>query len=129
MRDLYIAIIDDDKGDMDLLTECFEKYHAIAVKGFSSAQKFLDHSFNGGVPCLLVVDLNLPDIRGIDLIDQIKANQALAEIPIIVYTTGYTPREEISCEELQISLFKKPHTVLEWDKIALLMAKHCDSTL
>jgi len=63
------------------------------------------------------------------LIDQIKADPALAEIPIIVYTTSYTPREKISCEDLKIQLLKKPDTVLAWDKVALLMAQHCDKSL
>ena len=129
MQELYIAIIDDDFDDVTLLTECFEKYHSVSVKSFSSAKKFLDHPLNGSTPCLIVVDLNLPDIRGVDLIDQIKANSALANVPIIIYTAGYTPRDKISCDELQIKLYKKPDTALGWEDIALMMAQHCDKTL
>ena len=129
MQDLYIAIIDDDEDDVTLLQECFEKYNFITVKGFSSGQEFLDNVVKASLPCLIVIDLNLHDIRAVDLIDQIKANSQLAEVPIIVYTTAYTPKEQISCEELQIRLLKKPNTILEWDNIALMMVKHCDQSL
>lgn len=125
----YIAIIDDDEDDVRMLTQCFEKYHSISIKGFFSAQQFLDASLNDSLPCLLVVDLNLPDIRGIDLINEIKLKPLLEQIPIIVYTTSYTPRDQVSCKDLKITLLKKPDTVLEWDRIALLMAQHCDSHL
>ena len=129
MQDLYIAIIDDDEDDVHLLKECFEKYNSIQVKSFSTSHAFLDTPMNGSLPCLLVIDLNLPDIRGTDLIDQIKANPTLADVPIIVYTTGYSRSEQVSCEELKIRLLKKPDTVLEWDKIASMMAQHCDKSL
>ena len=129
MQELYIAVVEDDGDDLALLQECFKKYDSILIKGFSSAKKFLDHPLNGSAPCLIVVDLNLPDIRGVDLIDQIKANPALADVPIIVYTAGYTPRDKISCDELQIKLYKKPDTALGWEDIALMMAQHCDKSL
>ena len=129
MQDLYVAIIDDDEEDVTLLKDCFKKYNSISIKSFSTSQKFLDFPLNGSSPCLLVIDLNLPDIRGMDLIDQIKANSRLADIPIIVYTTGYTPKEQVTCEDLKIMLLKKPDTVIKWDEIAYLMAKHCDQSL
>jgi CheY-like chemotaxis protein len=129
MQNLYIAIIDDDEDDVSLLKECFKKYKSIACKGYSTGQKFLDDPFEDGIPCLLVVDLNLPDIRGIDLIDLVKANPLLANIPIIVCTTDYSRTEQINCDDLKITLLKKPDTILEWDEIALMMARHCDQSL
>jgi CheY-like chemotaxis protein len=129
MQDLYIAIVDDDEEDVELLKECFKKYNSIEIRAFANGLDFLENSFNGALPCLLVIDLNLPDIRGIDLIDQIKANPLLSQLPIIVYTTSYSRFEEISCDELKIRLVKKPDTILKWDAIALMMANHCDSSL
>ena len=129
MQELYVAIVDDDEDDVQLLKECFEKYNSIEVRSFSTSQAFLDTPMNGSLPCLLVIDLNLPDIRGVDLIDQIKANPTLADVPIVVYTTSYSRSEQVNCEELKIRLLKKPDTVLEWNKIALIMAQHCDESL
>jgi CheY-like chemotaxis protein len=129
MKELYIAIVDDDEDDVELLKDCFKKYASIEIRDFSSGQAFLENHFGDALPCLLVIDLNLPDIRGIDLIDQIKANSLLSDLPIIVYTTNYTPREQISCDELKIRLVKKPDTFLKWDEIALIMAHHCDENI
>jgi CheY-like chemotaxis protein len=128
MQDLYIAIVEDDEEDVQLLTDCFRKYNSIEIRAFPYAQEFLDTSFEGALPCLLVIDLNLPDIRGIDLIDQIKAHPLLSEVPIIVYTTSYSRSEQVSCEELKIRLVKKPDTVLQWEEVALMMAHHCDES-
>jgi CheY-like chemotaxis protein len=130
MQDLYIALIEDDEDDIHMLQECFKKYNLIEIRNFLSSQDFLDTSLNeSSLPCLLVIDLNLPDIRGIDLIDRIKAIPVLADVPIIIYTTIYSRTEKITCEDLNIRLLKKPDTVVEWDNIALMMAQHCDASL
>jgi CheY-like chemotaxis protein len=130
MQDLYIALIEDDEDDIQILQECFKKYNSIEIRNFLSSQDFLDTSLNeSSLPCLLVIDLNLPDIRGIDLIDRIKAIPVLADVPIIIYTTIYSRTEKITCEDLNIRLLKKPDTVVEWDNIALMMAQHCDASM
>jgi CheY-like chemotaxis protein len=129
MKELYIAIVDDDEDDVQLLKDCFKKYASIEIRDFPSGQAFLENHFGDALPCLLVIDLNLPDIRGIDLIDQVKANSLFSDLPIIVYTTAYTRREQISCDELKIRLVKKPDTILKWDEIALMMAHQCHESL
>jgi CheY-like chemotaxis protein len=44
----------------------------------------------------LILDLGLPDITGIELLEKIKANDQLNKIPIIVYTGKDLKREELS---------------------------------
>lgn len=129
MQKLFIAVIDDDEDDVMLLKECFKKYNSIDVISFSSSQHFLETLMHENTPCLLVVDLHLPDIRGIDLIDLIRERPALANIPIVVYTTGYSRSEKLICDEMKIQLYKKPDTFIEWDHIAQMMAQHCDHSL
>ena len=129
MQEPFIALIEDDQDDVAILTECFKKYDSFSIKNFTSGQEFLDAPLNGSLPCLIVIDLNLPDIRGIQLVDHIKANPVIADVPIIIYTTDYTRNEQATCEELKIRLLKKPDTYIDWDKIALMMAQHCDTSL
>jgi CheY-like chemotaxis protein len=125
MQDL-IAIIDDDEDDVELLKQFLKKISSISIHNFSTGEQFLADTTNGNLPCLLIVDLNLPDIRGMDLIRQIKSHPLLLAVPIVVFTTDYSRAEQKSCEELQIKLIKKPDTGLAWEEVALMIYRQCN---
>jgi CheY-like chemotaxis protein len=128
MKDLYIALVEDDEDDAELLKEVFEKYRSISINHFLNGQSFLD-GLNGGLPCLIILDINLPDIQLMDMIHKIRANEFLSLIPIMVYSTNFSPSQQDSCERYNIELFKKPNTLKDWDDLALVMAMHCDHSL
>ena len=129
MQELFIALIEDDEDDVGLMTDCFKKQSSFSIKSFSSGQDFLDYSLNGSLPCLFVVDLNLPDIRGLYFVEQIRLNSVLTNVPVIIYTTDYTRHEAKACEELNIQLLKKPDSLQEWDNIAAAMLQYCNTGL
>ena len=77
----------------------------------------------------MVIDLNLPDIKGLELISKIKSDPAYNKVPIVVYTTGYSPAEKAKCEKLNIEMFKKPNTVQDWQAIGRVMALRCNEAI
>jgi CheY-like chemotaxis protein len=120
MEEAYIVHVDDDKDDTQWLKESFSMYSNISVCHYPDANSFLNDisSFKDqSTPCLFVIDINLPDIKGLD------------RVPIVVYTTGYSPAEKASCDKLGVELFKKPNTVQEWDSIGKIMALRCHSMM
>jgi CheY-like chemotaxis protein len=128
MKDLFIALVEDDEDDAELLKEIFEKYRSISINHFLNGQSFLDE-LNGSLPCLIVLDIHLPDIQLIDMIHKIRSNKLIGLIPIMVYSTNFSPAQQESCERYNIELFKKPNSIKEWDDLALVMAMHCDHSL
>jgi len=45
-------------------------------------------------PCIILLDLNMPKMNGIELLKVLKANDALKEIPVIVLTTSQDTRDK-----------------------------------
>ena len=132
MKGAYIVHVDDDRDDAQWLKESFRLYSSIAVSHFPNANSFLSAipSFkNGNTPCLFVIDLNLPDIKGLELIEKIKEDRCFDQVPIVMYTTGYSPADKTVCDKLGIELFKKPNTVKEWEAICKIMALRCNHSL
>src|SRR5215216_2569107 len=131
VKNPYIVIIDDDSDDSALLEECFQIFHSLPVHSFnrgSSFFQFIDHDEPGNV-CLIVVDLNLPESSGVDILKKIKENVLLSSIPVLVFTTGGTPAEIEFCKKLNVEIFRKPNSIKEWEATAFEMASHCDPTL
>ncbi len=64
---------------------------------------FIGRSPNG--PLLLVLDINMPRVDGVEVLRQIKQNEAYAKLPIIMLTTTDDPREIDRCYELGCSVY------------------------
>jgi CheY-like chemotaxis protein len=64
---------------------------------------FADRSSNG--PLLVLLDINMPRIDGIETLRQIKADDNLAKIPVIMLTTTDNPREVETCYQLGCSVY------------------------
>lgn len=52
------------------------------------------------LPALIVLDLNLPGTDGREFLRQIKSDEALRTIPVVVYTTSSNPRDIEYCYQI-----------------------------
>jgi CheY-like chemotaxis protein len=60
-------------------------------------------------PDIIMLDLNLPKMNGIDFLKVIKSDSSLKRIPVIVLTTSVNPQDKIDCFDLQVAgYFIKP---------------------
>ena len=127
----YIAIIDDDYDDVSLLKECFENLNSFSTQCFDRGRTFFESMVaeDSVLPKLIVVDLNIPEMEGVKVVQRIKENTFLKNIPVFVFTTGGTPSEIAICEKLNVEIFKKPSSIKEWESIAFVMLAHCDPRL
>jgi CheY-like chemotaxis protein len=48
-------------------------------------------------PSVILLDLNLPGIDGRDILEKLKENRSLREIPIVVFTTSSNPKDIEYC--------------------------------
>jgi len=122
-----IIIIDDDPDDVDLLKECVSNIYSFGFRAFFNGTSFLDFMDQKDLtnPCLIIIDLNLPDIRGVEILQKIKLNMSFQQIPVVVCSTGGTLSEMTVCDKLNVDVFKKPSSIKEWQTMVSLMASHC----
>ncbi|WP_447971308.1 response regulator [Nitrospira sp. M1] len=120
-RTRQILIIDDDADDILILEECLSRtsldFQVTALHTGSEAIPYL-HEFSRektkGRPDLIILDLHLPDIDGVELIRAIRRNIVLCVIPIIVYS-GSDDQERIrKCYAAGVNCcLKKPSNIDE----------------
>lgn len=79
-----IAVVDDEQDILELVSINLEKSQ-FKVKTFDSATKLLDF-LEKKIPDLIVLDLMLPDIDGIDVCKYLKKQKKYSSIPIIMLT-------------------------------------------
>jgi CheY-like chemotaxis protein len=54
-------------------------------------------------PCVILLDLNMPKINGIDFLKIIKADDALKQIPVVVLTTSKDKQDKIDSFKLSVA--------------------------
>ena len=89
-----IIMIEDDDGHARLIEKNIRRAGiANAIRHFVDGTTALDYLFNAADgpalngPALILLDLNLPDMSGIDILGQIKADVRLRRTPVVVLTT------------------------------------------
>src|ERR1700751_4245297 len=55
------------------------------------------------MPDIIMLDLNLPKMNGIEFLKIIKSDEVFKKIPVIVLTTSVNPQDKIDCFNLQVA--------------------------
>jgi CheY-like chemotaxis protein len=103
-KEIVILLAEDDDGHAELIREHLEQAGVRnRIERFKDGQDlwdFLDaHGRNGGA-YLILLDIRMPRMDGIELLRRIKVDAALSSIPVIMLTTTDDPREVEACYSL-----------------------------
>lgn len=105
-------LVDDDRDDQQLLAEAFQATHQeVEIRAVSSAREALQYLelHHNTLPHLLIVDYNMPDHNGAELLDMIAAQPDLSRIPVVVWSTSDSGRYREICERKGArAYFRKP---------------------
>jgi CheY-like chemotaxis protein len=105
---LVILLAEDDDGHATLIERNLQRVGVInPIVRVADGQSALDYILQGanGHPLLLLLDINLPKVDGIEVLRRLKANPQTSKLPIIMLTTTDDPREIDRCYELGCSVY------------------------
>lgn len=121
-----ILLIEDDEGDQILIKHIIEERKQICglyiVENGEEAFDFLlvrgKYKNNLIRPDLIILDLNLPKMNGKEFLMEIKKNNALSIIPVIILSTSDYNKDIVECYNLHVSgYFVKSIHLTELTKI------------
>jgi len=124
-KEVVILIAEDDAGHARLIEKNLQRagLHNATVR-FENGQQALDFLFRRGagpgrnpdLSYLLLLDIRMPQVDGVEVLRQLKADPELRKIPVSMLTTTDDPREVARCHELGCSNYiVKP---VDYDKFA-----------
>ncbi len=105
-------MIEDDEGHARLIERNIRRAGiSNAVRHFLDGTSALDYIFNSvdgpimNGPALVLLDLNLPDMSGIDILAKIKSEDKLKRTPVVVLTTTDDKVEIQRCYDLGCNVY------------------------
>jgi len=115
-----ILIVDDNPADANLLTELMKNLQrAHEEYTVSDGLEALDFLHCRGVyqnaprPNLILLDVNMPRLTGVETLSAIKGDPELSVIPVIMLSTSNSPDEVRRCYQAHANVYVQKPTELE----------------
>jgi CheY-like chemotaxis protein len=111
---LLILLVEDDLGHAELIQRNLKRSgFENQVVHLTDGQQALDYIFCEGTfasrkpngPMLLLLDIKMPKVDGVEVLRRLKTDSRTEKIPVIVLTTTDDPREIERCYELGCSVY------------------------
>jgi DNA-binding response OmpR family regulator len=91
-----VAIVDDEPALRLLLNEYFHKHYTVIT--LSNGKECLEFVYRAE-PEILVIDLNMPDMTGLEVIEVIRKKRVFDRMAIVVLSGEESSLERIKCLE------------------------------
>ncbi len=113
-KPVQIIMIEDDEGHARLIEKNIRRAGVSnEIIPFGNGTDALNHllgedgtgEISAGRQLLILLDLNLPDMGGVDILERVKANVHLKRAPVIVLTTTDDAGEIQRCYDLGANVY------------------------
>jgi CheY-like chemotaxis protein len=109
-----ILIVEDDPRDVELTLTALEEYNlANAVVVTRDGQEALDYlhrrgKFNArsdGNPAVMLLDLKLPKVDGLEVLKEVRSDEHLKMIPVVVLTSSHEEKDMMRSYQLGVNAY------------------------
>jgi DNA-binding response OmpR family regulator len=109
-----ILMVEDDNNDVDMTMTALEEYNlANEVVVTRDGEEALDYLFCRGRykgrtnenPAVLLLDLKLPKIDGLEVLRQVKSDDTLKMIPVVVLTSSHEEKDMVASYQLGVNAY------------------------
>ena len=109
-----ILLVEDDPKDVELTLTALEEYHlANEVVVARDGEEALDYLYRRGSfatrsndnPAVLLLDLKLPKVDGLEVLQQIKSDENLKIIPVVVLTSSHEEKDMVVSYRLGVNAY------------------------
>jgi CheY-like chemotaxis protein len=109
-----ILLVEDDPNDRELTMTALQEYNlANEVVSAKDGEEALDYLFCRGQfqgrtsenPAVLLLDLKLPKVDGLEVLQQIRSDEKLKLIPVVVLTSSREERDMVTSYRLGVNAY------------------------
>lgn len=107
-----ILLVEDDEVDAMTVRRAMKELHVTnpleQVENGEEALKYLRNPDNP-TPCIILLDLNMPVMGGIEFLQVVKQDNVLRRIPVVVLTTSDEQEDKVTSFDLGVAGYiRKP---------------------
>ena len=118
-----VYLVDDDEDDLMLIRQALESsIKNLSITEVTDGRKLLDlvsNQADDDTPALILMDMNMPRVTGMEALRELKANPKTLDIPVIMISTSAEERLIRKAYDEGVSAFMtKPVSIIEYELMA-----------
>ena len=130
VHDHTILYVDDDRDDLEMLQQAIReldgKFQVVEALDGEQGITFLQHmKMNGHLPCLIILDVNMPRMDGRQTLNMIRADEQLRSIPIVIFSTSDSELDRIYFKGMKVEYITKPVNFSHLVEVAARLIHFC----
>jgi CheY-like chemotaxis protein len=125
-RTIFYA--EDDPDDFEMVRDSFAKYPDINLIQCRNGQELvnlLQQQGPSALPCLIILDMNMPVMDGRQALVQIRKEELYRKIPVVVFTTSSSQLDQFFAKSYQAQFITKPQKAAEALNVADQISTLC----
>lgn len=132
MKNRHILWADDDVDDLMLmrhvLQDLEDNYNITEVH---NGQEALEYLYNAKqtkmLPCLIILDMNMPVLDGKETLTRLKNDEELSQIPVVFFTTSNSQIDKLYCKHNGVEMITKPPKYSNLKEAVQKLLQYCMS--
>lgn len=130
MKQHKILHVDDDIDDLHLFEEAIQSVDAgfqvvQAHNGIDGLKKLQKMKEEATLPCLIVLDLNMPGVDGKQAFGIIKNDEKLSSVPIVILSTSNSAIDKLYFSRKNVEYITKPVSFDHLIQVATKLVGYC----
>jgi chemotaxis family two-component system response regulator Rcp1 len=128
-KDIHILLVEDNEGDILLAIEALKEARVRnRITVMNDGEKALEFLFGvegneqNDTPDIILLDMNLPKIDGLEVLAKIKANNRLKVIPVVMLTTSTSETHVMNAYKNNVNCYiNKPLDLEEFNDVVKII--------
>ncbi|WP_121357224.1 response regulator [Flavisolibacter nicotianae] len=122
---------DDDQDDLSVICEIVHTIttscNVAAVESGCAVLHYLDSIRDPSqFPCLVVLDVNMPKLNGLETLAHIKADERYRTLNVAVFTTSNNVRDRQACAKYGVPIRTKPSSYQGFKSVITELLQLCN---
>src|SRR5207248_2466932 len=121
---------DDDPDDLmlmkDVLKETHQFFKIVEVHNGMQALSYLKKCNPSDLPCLIILDMNMPVLNGQETLAILKNEKDYHSIPIVVFTTSNSELDKAFCNRYNVDMITKPPEYSSLHQVIMKLISYCN---
>jgi CheY-like chemotaxis protein len=129
-----ILYAEDDLDDLFMIRQAFEQFDGTtqlvhASNGFEALEQLNEAKTERNLPCLIILDINMPGMNGREALIRIRQSEDFRNIPVVLFTTSSSELDKVFAKKWGAEFITKPLIFSELEALAKRFVSLCTTTV
>lgn len=129
-----ILYAEDDLDDLFMIRQAFEQFDGSTQlvhtsNGFEALEQLNKAKENKHLPCLIILDINMPGMNGREALIRVRQSEDFKDIPVVLFTTSSSELDKAFAKKWGAEFITKPLVYSELEELAKRFISLCTSSV